>query len=184
MKKLRLALILAILGLAPAQAQVGPPITAGGMTVSACSTLVVTASSAYTAGNEVGGLISLKPFRSSAQGAPDQGGVLQSIRLNFKDTQTAGFKAYEFSSNPSNSTWTDKSAPAIATADAFAVKGPISLTSNDSGLGSNNTVYNADAIARAHVSATQTDYWVIVTTGTPTFGSTSDVQFCATYLVD
>lgn len=182
MKKLGLALLLAVLGIAPAQAQ--GVSTVGGLTVEACQTLTVTASSAYTANNEVGGLISLVPtFRGTGTAAPDPGGVVQSIRLDFKDTQTATFKAYEFSSNPSASTWTDKTAPAINAADPFKVLPPITLSTADSGLGT-HTVYGSDAVARAHVASSSTDYWVLVTTGTPTFGSTSDVQFCATYLVD
>lgn len=158
--------------------------TVGGLTVEACATLVVTASSAYTANNEVGGLISLKPtFRATGSGVPDSGGIVQSIRLDFKDAQTATFKAYQFSANPSASTWTDKTAPAINAADVFKVKGPITLSTADSGLGT-HTVYQADAVARAHVASGATDYWVLVTTGTPTFATTADVQFCASYLVD
>jgi len=180
-----IAAILLFFGLATAAlAQVGPPQTVGGMTREVCQTLTVTASSAYTANNEVGGLIALNPaFRSSAQGAPDQGGITQSIRLTSKSAQTATFKAYQFSGNPSASTWTDKTAPAITSADIQKVLPPLTLSTADSSLGT-MTVYGADAIARAHISAAQIDYWILTTTGTPTFTATSDLQFCATYLLD
>lgn len=138
----------------------------------------VTASSAYSANNEVGGLITFPAAWLNAQS-----GIIQSIRLNFADAQTAGFKAYQFASNPSATTWTDKTGPSINAADVNKVRPPISLTSNDSGLGT-HTVYGADAIARAHSSPTTTDYWLLVTTGTPTFGSTTDAQLCVTYMQD
>lgn len=171
--------VCALLVASPLAAQTPP--TAG--TREVCVTPTVTAG-AYSSGFEVGGLITFtNMFRSSAQGAPDQGGIAQSIRLNVKSTQTATFKAYEFTSNPSNSTWTDHAAPAINAADVFAVGGPITLQNPDSSLGT-MTVYNADQIARAHVAAQQADYWILVTTGTPTFASTTDLQFCVTYVLD
>lgn len=143
--------------------------------VEVCQTLVVTASSAYSAGNEVGGLVTLTIPQTAA------GQILVSVRLDFKDAQTAGFKVYQFSANPSNSTWTDKSTPSINAADVFKVLPPLSLAANDSGLGT-HTVYGQDAINRALARLSTSDYFVIVTTGTPTFGSTSDAQFCAAYL--
>lgn len=171
-----------------AWAQTGPPSSVGGLTREVCVPVVVTLNSAYTAGNEVGPLLSLSNmFRSSAQGAPDQGGVLQSIRLNFGAVHTSEYDIYQFSSNPSNTTWTDKTTPSINAADVNLVHPPLKLTNNASGLGT-HTVYGADGIGRAHaagtatVAATTTDYFVIVTQGTPTF--TSNPQLCATYLLD
>ena len=171
-----------------AWADAGSVVTTGAQTIEACTgaSFLVTASSAYTAGNEVGPLIVLTPtFRGVGSNPPDSGGIVQSIRLNFKDAQTGGFKAYQFSTNPSSSTWTDKTAPAINAADVFKVRPPITLSSADSGLGT-HTNYGADLIGRLHVALgpTTTDYWVLVTTGTPTFGSTTDAQFCVTYMVD
>ena len=183
MKRILLALWLWLTPIA-AFAQAGAITTTGGMTIEACAVPVITASSAYTANNEVGPLITLTPtFRGTGTGAPDAGGIVQSIRLDFKDAQTTTFKAYEFSSNPSASTWTDKSGPSINAADVFKVLPPITLSVSDSGLGT-HTVYGADQLARAHVASGASDYWVLVTTGTPTFGSTTDAQFCVTYLVD
>ena len=158
--------------------------TTGGLTREACVVPTVTSGSAYAAGNSLGGLLQLNPaFRAQAQGAPDSGGVIQSVRIAFKDVQTAAFKAYEFTAQPSNSTWTDKATPAIAAGDVLLVRPPITISNNDSGLGT-MTVYGADALARAHVGAGTIDYWVVVTTGTPTLGSTTDMQFCVTYLLD
>jgi len=177
-------LILGLFGfLAAASAQpVGPVITAGGITTEVCATPVVTAG-AYGSGNVVGGLLTVAPFRPAVTGAPNQGGILQSIRVTLKTVQTAEFDVYQFSSNPTASTWTDKAAPAINVADVAKVLPPIKLTTPASGLGT-HTVYGSDAIARAKTGTTVNDYFVIVVVGTPTLGSTSDLQFCATYLVD
>lgn len=183
MKRHLLALALA---LAPTLVLAQGVSTVGGLTVEACTgaSFLVTASSAYTANNEVGPLIALVPsFRGTGTAAPDPGGIVQSVRLNFKDAQTATFKAYQFIANPSATTWTDKTAPSINAADVFKVRPPLTLSTADSGLGT-HTTYGQDAIARGHVAAGSTDYWVLTTTGTPTFGSTTDVQFCVTYLVD
>jgi len=142
--------------------------------VEVCVTPTVTAAG-YGAGNEVGGLITIVVPNTAA------GLVLQSVRLDFKDAQTAEFDVFQFSANPSNSTWTDKSAPAVNAADVFKVLPPIKLTNNSSGLGT-HTVYGADAIGRALARSTTSDFFVVVTPGTPTLGSTSDMQFCASYL--
>ena len=141
----------------------------------------LTTGSAYGAGNEVGGLITLPAFyRTSRSGVAPQ-----SVRLTFGDVQTAAFKAYQFSSKPTASTWSDKAAPAIASGDVNKVRPPITLSNNDSGLGT-HTVYGADSIARAVVSGStdsnDSDYWIIVTSGTPTF--TTQAQFCASVLQD
>ena len=182
-----LVLLALWLGLAgSAFAQGGNITTTGGMSIEACTgaTFLVTASAAYGANNEVEPLIVLFPsFRGIGTGSPDSGGIVQSIRLNFKDAQTATFKAYQFSANPSASTWADKTGPAINAADVFKVRPPITLSVADSGLGT-HTVYGLDQIARVHVASGSTDYWILTTTGTPTFGSTTDAQFCVTYLVD
>lgn len=179
-----LYLLLLIPSLAFADA--GSVVTTGAQTVEACTntSFVVTASSAYTAGNQVGPLIALSPsFRGTGSNPPDSGGIVQSIRLNFKDAQTTTFKAYQFTSNPSNSTWTDKTTPAINAADVFKVRNPITLSTADSGLGT-HTNYGIDQISRLQVASGTIDYWVLITTGTPTFGSTTDAQFCVTYMVD
>lgn len=175
------------LALAPASAfaQVGAIVTTGSMTREACQTLTVTASSAYAAGNQVGQKITLNPvWRSAEQGAPDQGGIVQSLRLTSKSVQTATFKAYQFQTNPTASTWTDKTTPSITGADIQKVHPPLTLSTADSSLGT-MTVYGLDGIGRITTgAANQTDYWILITTGTPTFTTASDLQFCVTYLVD
>lgn len=158
--------------------------TEGAVSFGTCSWGALTASSAYTSGNVIGGKITITPAFLTAGS-----GILQSVRLTFADTQTAEFDIYQFSANPSATTWTDKTAPSIAAGDVTKVRPPIKLTGNDSGLGT-HTVYGADQLARAVSTGLSSgfpvtsDYFVIRTIGTPTFGSTTDATFCAAYLQD
>lgn len=182
---LRQALLASTLALVPALAlaDAGSVVTTGGLTIEACAIPTIS-TGAYTSGWEVGGLIALNPaFRTSSTGAPDSGGVVQSVRLNIKSVQTAEFDLYEFSSNPSNTTWTDSTTPNILSPDAFKVRPPLKLTNNDSGL-SSMTTYGIDGLGRGHVTSGATDYWIIRVIGTPTFSSTTGLQLCVTYWPD
>jgi hypothetical protein len=168
------------LNIAYGSIQIGADTTlmVGGYTSETCVTPTVTASSAYTAGNEVGGLITFANAVGNIQT-----GILQAVRLNFKDAQTAEFDVTFFSSNPSASTWTDKSAPAINAADVFKVQPTIKLTNASSVLGT-HTNYGQDGIGRT-ISLGSTSFYAVVTTpGTPTFASANDMQLCASILRD
>lgn len=141
-------------------------------TIVATVSAVVTASSAYAAGNLVGTIIDF-----GACVGTTGGGVLQSVRLSSKSVQTATFKLYLFSQNPSNGTYTDKSAPGINAADIPFLIDVFTLSIADSGLGT-HTIYSLDAIAKAFVTTnSQTHlFGLLITTGTPTFASTSDLS--------
>lgn len=141
-------------------------------TIVATVSAVVTASSAYAAGNLVGTIVDF-----GACVGTTGGGVLQSVRLSSKSVQTATFKLYLFSQNPSNGTYTDKSAPGINAADIPFLIDVFTLSIADSGLGT-HTIYSLDAIAKAFVTTNgQTHlFGLLITTGTPTFASTSDIS--------
>jgi|GEM_PF-2525047 len=164
----------------PVQLQSGASIVGSvlGRTSKVAVTPTVTATAAYTAGNEVGGLMTFASIFDA-----QQSGILQSVRIRCKSVQTAGFKLYLFTANPTNSTWTDKSTPAINAADIPAVVGPFNLVTADSGLGT-ETTYELDGIGAAILSSTTSLYGVLVTIGTPTFASTSDVTVELTVLKD
>jgi hypothetical protein len=182
---------IAILGalLAPAAVHADSPVTAGGWTDEACTgqgantALVVTPSSAYTANNEVGPLLTLNFARSPTSHT----GIMQSVTLTSKSVQTAEFDVTFLISAPSVLTaFADKTGPSIAAADVGLVRGPIKLTNNWSALGT-HTVYNQDQIARAVRLApnnSQQIYAVITTPGTPTFTTASDLQLCVAELQD
>jgi hypothetical protein len=149
-----------------------------GRTSAPSVTPTVTASSAYSAGNVVGGLLS---FANAVDAALS--GVLQRVTLNCKSVQTAGFKLYIFSANPSASTFTDKTAPAIAAADIGKLVDIISLGFPDSGLGT-HTLYVSDCVGDALVLAASSLSAVLVTTGTPTFAGSSDISVSLGILKD
>jgi hypothetical protein len=151
----------------------------GGFSPEICQPLVVTISSAYTAGNEVGGLVTFpNAVHSNILTA-----VLESVRLTSKSVQTAEFDITPFTAQPVASTWTDKSAPSITGADILLAMPPIKLTNNFSGLGT-HTTYGQDAIGRVITLAASSFYAIVTTPGTPTFASTSDLQLCVGILQD
>jgi hypothetical protein len=119
---------------------------------------------AYTAGQEVGGLMTFPVGGAS--------GILESIRVTCASVQTTTLKLYIFDANPTNSTWTDHSTPAINAADIPFLRGVFTLASPDSGLGT-HTIWNMEGIAASFVAATL--YGVMIVVGTPTFASTSGI---------
>jgi hypothetical protein len=153
------------------------PVGAGN-TVSVCVTPTVTASNAYGTNYVVGGLLTFSNA-FTAKGS----GLLQGVAVTIKKVETSGFTFVPFTSNPSNTTWTDAAVAAINAADVAAVRGPVTLT-NYSGLGT-HTVASAAAIAEA-LAPGATLYGVLIANGalTNNFGSTSDVQVCVKTLQD
>lgn len=141
-------------------------------------TPTVTAAIAYVAGNEVGGLLTFGNTLALAGS-----GLIQSITLKSKTVQTVGFKLYIFKANPVNTVWTDKTAPAINVADIANLVGVYPLSSGDSGLGT-HTVYNLDGIGKTIAAGATTLYGILVTTGAPTFASTSDLTVSIGVLQD
>ena len=85
------------------------PLPTGRQSVVVAATPAVTAGSAYTAGNIVGGLLRFANCFRAAQPT----GLLQSVQIVSKSVQTTGFKLYLFSQQPTHTTWTDRSAPNI-----------------------------------------------------------------------
>lgn len=159
------------------------PKVSAGQTLEACVPLVVTASSGYTAGNEVGQLIGLLKLPAQQQYQGPWSGILESVRITSKSVQTAELDVTFFTGSPSNSTWTDKVTPSINLADVGLPKTVIKLTSTFSGLGT-HTLYWQDSIASAIIVNGATLYAVVTTPGTPTFNATSDLTLCATVLQD
>ena len=148
----------------------------GGVTREVCVSPTVS-TGAYSAGNVVGGLITLPAAFLSTNS-----GILQSVRLTLKSVQTAEFDVTSFSAQPAT-VFTDNAAPSIAAAAVALVQPPIKLTGASTGLGT-GTTYGADAISRPINEVGSSAYALITTTGTPTFASTSDVQLCAAWLED
>ena len=142
-------------------------------------TPTVTSASAYASGNVVGGLLTFPNIVNSTV----KSGVLESITIAVKSLQTTSFKLYIFSGIPTT-TFTNKTAPAIVTADANKLLDVYSFTTPDNGLGNNVTLYYSDAINRSLVLDGSSMYGVLVTLGTPTFTTTTDVVVTCSILRD
>lgn len=147
---------------ATTQVQVNPTITASG----------------YTAGFVVGGKLT---FANAVRGTS---GVLQSITITSKSVNAgSGYKFYLFTTNPTNSTWTDHAAPAINAADIPFLMDEFALPSSDSGLGT-ATLNVSDNLGRAFNAASSSLYGILVCTSANTYASTSDVFVTLTVLND
>ena len=144
----------------------------------------VTASSAYTSGNAVGGLITIANAArvSGSLGSGGSGGILQNVAVNAKSAQTTAMEVWIFNSNPSGSTCTDKTGFVLATADFDKVVGvaPIPGTpANNSGWfsGSTGSVGMAANLALAYDLSSATSLFAcLVTRSTPTFSATTDIS--------
>ena len=152
-----------------------------GRTGQPTATPTVTASSAYTAGNLVGGLMTFT--NCFATGLTS--GVLQSIVIRARSVQSATFKLYIFSQQPTNTTWTDKTAPNINVLDLPFLIDIFLFAAPDSGLGT-MTIYTQDGLGKsiANTANGQNLWGLLVTTGTPTFASASDISVTLGLLQD
>jgi hypothetical protein len=128
-------------------------------------TPTITASS-YSSLQIIGGKMT---FAVGGQGS----GVLQSIKVTAKSIQSCGLKLYIFDSNPSNSTWTDRTSPAINAADVAALRSTFDLSIYDNGLGT-MTIWLYEGIGMSFVGANL--YGILLMSGSGTFSSTSDIN--------
>jgi hypothetical protein len=152
-----------------------------GRTGQPTATPIVTASSPYNAGNLVGGLMTFTNCFASGLTS----GVLQSIVIRAKSVQTATFKLYIFSQQPTNTTWTNKTVPNINVLDLPFLIDVFLFAAPDSGLGT-MTIYTQDGLGKSIANtANGQDLWgLLVTTGTPTFASFSDISVTLGILQD
>jgi hypothetical protein len=124
---------------------------------------------AYASGNDIGGLVSFTLPRTAS-------GILNAIRIKFVGGATTAITAYCFDSNPSASTFTDKGAFTLATADLDKlIFAPQVLTPAVQGVGSTVTFQEVTNMARMFKS-TATIYCAYVAGGTFTPASTTDMH--------
>lgn len=124
-------------------------------------TPTVTSNGAYTAGQEVGGLMT---FTNTPDAA-----TITSITVMSRSILTTGVKAYIFYANPTSTTWTDKTTPAINVLDVSKVLKAVVISTPDSSLGT-HTVWEGDV--NVNVTA-QSFYVILVFTNAATLTSTS-----------
>src|SRR5260370_1433252 len=136
-------------------------------------TPAVTASSAYTSGNNVGGLLTLT-------GAILQGGgaaLLQSLTVTDKANQKAAMTLLLFDSNPGSGTYTDKVAMALAT-DLIKIAARVDIAAADYVTIDSKAIAQYSNLQRIVVAlaGANTPFGALVTTSPPTYARVSDLQ--------
>lgn len=131
---------------------------------------VTVSTSAYSANFVMGGKLTLTGI-GRANSRPPR---LTGVKLDTDTVQTQTFLVYLFSSDPSNSTFTDRATFTLASADRAKVMGVVRL--NDIIADGGGSVHQALDLNRVlDLGAATAAYAVIVTTGAATFGASTDV---------
>lgn len=131
----------------------------------------VTASSAYSAGNAVGGKFALQDIGAGL--APAYSCAITDVVLIDKAAQAVAYDIYFFESDLAG-TVTDKTAFAVAAADLLKSLGHLEL-SGLKNLGANGGIITLSNIYKRLTLPSRSAYGVLVTRGAPTFASTQDV---------
>ena len=147
--------------------QTGGSVTVIGRTTMATVTPVVTSNGVYAAGHQIGGLMT---FAVGGAGS----GALMSIRVTSRSVLTTGLNAYIFTTNPTNTTWTNNTAPAINAADIASLLGNVLLNSPDSGLGT-VTLWSGSPLGAQFVGANLYVVLTVISGATLTSTSASDI---------
>lgn len=127
--------------------------------------------SIYASGDVIGGLMTF----SNAVGYQSTTGIVTSATVSDKNSTASDLELWVFSSNPSASTFTDQAAFTIADADITKVISVISLGSTSRFDAANNGVKYLGSISCPVSTTSKTLYAVLVSRGTPTFATSSDV---------
>lgn len=136
-------------------------------------TPTVTTGSAYASGNVVGGLLTFGPLVRRESG----GGILNTVILRDKSGQAGTYDLFLFDQNPTNSTFTDKSAVAINTADLSKVIGVLTIAAVKLGAASTMGVSTLNSANLSFKLTSGSTIWgVLVVRGTPTYAGASDVS--------
>lgn len=140
----------------------------------------ITASSAYASGQVIGTKMTL----ANLARVSGKSGVIQTVSLFCKSAQTAAVDVLIFNADPSSTTFTDKTALALAAADYDKLIGVAHVTDWTS-LGTPSLGQAAGVGLAFKLGSGLTDgYAVLVSRGTPTFASTSDIKLAVKSLLD
>lgn len=142
----------------------------GGNTFSLAVTQATNAS-AYEAGDAVGGKITITSAMRTSGGT----GILQSIHLVDKANQKAAMELLIFDSDPSAATITDDTAFAYST-DISKQIARIPIAASDYTTINSIATVNLGGLSKVLKASGSTNlYAALVTTGTPTYASTTDI---------
>lgn len=142
-------------------------------------TPTVTSGSAYSAGQLIGGLLTV------TGGVRGSGltGLLQKVIMNTKSAQNSQVDLIVFKSNPSSTTFTDKTTYNLNVADFDKVIGIIHI-SDWTSHGTPSTGQGSTLALPVKATGSALLYACMVARGTPTFGSTSDVSLSLQIIQD
>ncbi len=135
---------------------------------------------AYSAGDVVGGELTLTNAMRISSGS----GVLHSLTLFDADNEGAAMEVIFFDANPAG-TYTDNNAPTWDASDEGKFLGKVSI-----GTGDYITVNAMKMVSKTNIglavaaNGAQHLYAIVVVTGTPTYGTTTDLTFRFGFLRD
>lgn len=141
-----------------------------GTTLLLSPTVTVSNSPAYTAGDSVGGKLTL----TNALGSNNKG-IVREIVLVDQAKQNAAMTLLFFSADPSGTTFTDNGALDVADADMSKIIGKVNIAAGDYAGLADNSVASVASLAIPLEGADRTIYAHLFTTGTPTFAASTDV---------
>lgn len=148
-------------------------------TVSATPT--VSTSPAYSAGDNVGGKITL----TNALIKSSYAGRIKTITLSDASKQSAVIQVTFFNADPTTATLTDNSAQTIPVAELVKVIGTVSIEA------ANYSAYSASSCATIDcdlavklVTPSQTIYAALSTDGTPTYATTTALTLGVTLILE
>jgi len=153
----------------------------GGYTVAIKDTTAVSTTPAYTAGDAVGGKRTITGALRTSNGS----GILESIQILDRANQKAAMELFIFDSNPAAATITDNAAFVFST-DDLKVLAHVTIAATDYITINSKAVATIKGLGIALKGADSSTslYAALVTTGTPTYAATSDVQLIYGILQD
>lgn len=153
----------------------------GGYTVSLKDTTAVSTSPAYTAGDAVGAKRTITGALRTTNGS----GILESITLLDRANQKAAMELFIFDSDPAAATITDNAAFVFST-DDLKVLAHITIAATDYVTINNKAVVTLKGlgITLKGANANTSLFAALVTTGTPTYAATTDLQLTYGVLQD
>ena len=155
----------------------------GGYSATAAPTITVSTSPAYSAGDLVGGKLTLSSLLRTSGGT----GLLQSILLRDTSNQKAALELIIFDSDPSSTTFTDNGALSINAADVPKIIRRISIAAADYVTIGSMAVADTDPVSKVLKAASGVDLYaclVAATGSTPTYASTSALSLTIGVLQD
>ena len=152
----------------------------GGYTSVIKDTTAVSTTPAYTAGDAVGGKRTITNALRTSGGS----GILESVQILDRANQKAAMELFIFDSDPSAATITDNAAFVFST-DDLKVLAHVTIAATDYVSINSKAVATIKGLGVAlKGNATSTLYAALVTTGTPTYAATTDLQLIYGILQD